>query len=83
MSDLQPGADDIVISPVQRRFRVGRFESVSLHVWCATDVDALQVAHRDACAARVDVWYADDDAVWRVERFRPTDELSRAGGALS
>lgn len=83
MSDLQPAADDIVISQVKRGYLVGKFENVSLHMWCATDVAALQVAHRDACDTLVDVWYTDDDTTWRVKRFRPTDELPHAGGASS
>jgi hypothetical protein len=75
MSDLQPAANDIVISQVKRGYLVGKFESISWHLLYATDAAALQVAHREASDSQVDVWYADDDTAWRVMHFRPTDEV--------
>jgi hypothetical protein len=83
MSDLQPAADDIVVSQVKRGYLVGKFESVSLHRLYATDATALQVAHLEAWYSQVDVWYADDDTAWRVMRFRPTDEVPDAAGVSS
>lgn len=79
MSDLQPAADDIVISQGKHGYLVGKFESVSLHRLYETDSAALQVAHRDARDAQVDVWYTDAGTAWRVKRFRPTDEVPPAG----
>jgi hypothetical protein len=83
MSDFQPASDDVVICQVRSGYIVGQFTSVSSHEFCATDVAALQAAHLHARHARVDVWYTDDDTMWRVKRYRPTDELPAAAMASS
>lgn len=74
MEYLQPAADDIVVRPMRAGYVVSEFTSVSFRTLCRSDVAALQIAHRYACLAGVDVWYADETAEWRVKGYRPTED---------
>jgi hypothetical protein len=53
---------------------VSELTSVSFRTLCRSDVAALQIAHRDARHAGVDVWYADETAEWPVKVYRLTED---------
>jgi len=60
---------------------VSEFTRGSFRMLCRSDFAALQVAHRYACLAGVDVWYADESAEWRVKGYRPTEDSPNPGVA--
>jgi hypothetical protein len=81
MSDVQPGTDDIIVRQGRTGYLVGEFANVSSPAWCDTYLTALQLAHRHAARRGVDVWYAADDAMWRVQCYRPIAEFRPAASA--
>lgn len=77
MSDVQPGVYDVVIHRTRGGYAVSMFCSTCSQTRCATYSAALTIAEERARRENVDIWFDDDDALWRVRRYRAGDDVVR------